>query len=308
MKVTVLYGGPSSEREVSIRGGKAVAEALRKAGHDVFTSDISPDDVSGLDRPTDVVFPVLHGFFGEDGQLQEILERRGLAFVGSGSRASKLGMDKVATKMAWQAAGLPTPAWRVVTAADDAQPPIKGPCVVKAIDGGSSIDVHVCKDPAKAASQAREAIRKVVKGHGRALVEQFVQGVELTVGLLEEQPLPALRIVPKNDFYDYESKYAAGGSQHLFDTTLPEEVVDQCWELARKANEIVGARDLARVDIIVDQSHQPYLLEINTLPGFTSTSLLPEAANKAGVPFDKLCDRLVRRAAERARKPRAVNQ
>src|SRR6478735_9956148 len=118
MKITVLYGGPSAEREVSLVSGRAVINGLKEAGHDVFPSDISPDDLSGLDRPADVIFPVLHGQFGESGELQEILERRGLPFVGSGSRASRLGMDKVATKMAWQAAGLPTPAWRVVTGSD----------------------------------------------------------------------------------------------------------------------------------------------------------------------------------------------
>ena len=127
MKVTVLYGGPSAEREVSLVSGRAVIEGLTKAGHEVFPSDISPDDLSGLDRPADVIFPVLHGQFGESGELQEILEARGLPFVGSGSKASRLGMDKVATKQAWKKAGLPTPAWRVIDAADvNRTPPIPG--------------------------------------------------------------------------------------------------------------------------------------------------------------------------------------
>src|SRR6266550_2588568 len=134
MRVTVLYGGPSAEREISLISGRAVIEGLKQAGHEVFPSDVSPTDLSGLDHPADVIFPVLHGQFGESGELQEILEQRGLAFVGSGSKASRLGMDKVATKKAWETAGLPTPPYRVVTAADRPFPQIPYSCVVKAID------------------------------------------------------------------------------------------------------------------------------------------------------------------------------
>src|SRR5213083_2009448 len=142
MKVTVLYGGPSAEREVSLVSGKAVIDGLRSMGHEVFPSDVSPTDLKGLDHPCDVIFPVLHGQFGESGELQEILEARGLPFVGSGSKASRLGMDKVATKEAWQRAGLPTPAWRVIAAGQIGKvPPVPGSCVVKPIDSGSSIDV-----------------------------------------------------------------------------------------------------------------------------------------------------------------------
>src|SRR2546423_9319930 len=168
MKVTVLYGGPSAEREVSRVSGRAVIDGLPKAGHEVFPSDISPDDLSGLDRPADVVFPVLHGQFGESGELQEILEARRLAFVGSGSKASRLGMDKVATKEAWKRAGLPTPAWRVIDASDAHRaPPIPGSCVVKPIDSGSSIDVFVCKAPAECEAQAQQAICTVVSKYGK---------------------------------------------------------------------------------------------------------------------------------------------
>src|SRR5579864_6163231 len=187
MRVTVLYGGPSAEREVSLVSGRAVIAGLESMGHQVFGSDVSPSDLSGLDHPADVIFPVLHGQFGESGELQEILEQRGLAFVGSSSTASRLGMDKVKTKQAWEAAGLPTPRYRVVTGEDRPFPQIDYSCVVKAIDSGSSIDVYVCKAPAELPAQAHEAMEKVVKRHGRALVEQFVAGPELTVGLLEEK-------------------------------------------------------------------------------------------------------------------------
>jgi D-alanine-D-alanine ligase len=298
MRITVLYGGPSAEREVSLVSGKAVIDGLVSMGHTVFPSDISPTDLSGLDHPADVIFPVLHGHFGESGELQEILESRGLAFVGSGSKASRLGMNKVETKKAWQTGGLPTPAYRVIRRGDPI-PQIPTSCVVKAIDSGSSIDVYLCKAPAELPAAAQAAIEKILSRHEAALVEQFIDGPELTVGLLEEQPLAPIRIVPKSEFFDYNAKYKATDTEHRFDTGLPADVVERCRELAKKANAIVGARDLARVDIMLDSSNNPYLLEINTLPGFTPKSLLPEAAAHAGIPFGALVDRLARRAYER---------
>ncbi|MGD0137488.1 MAG: D-alanine--D-alanine ligase [Tepidisphaeraceae bacterium] len=298
MKVTVLYGGPSAEREVSLVSGRAVIDALRSVGHDVFPSDVSPTDLSGLDHPADVVFPVLHGAFGESGELQEILEQRELPFVGSGSKASRIGIDKVRTKQIWERAGLPTPPYRVIRRGDPI-PSAPGSCVVKAIDSGSSIDVYLCKAPAEGSVQASEAIRQVLSRHESALVEKFIDGIELTVGILEEKPLAPIRIVPKREFFDYEAKYRATDTEHRFDTGLPVAVVEQCRELARRASAAVGARDLARIDIMLDTTNDPYLLEINTLPGFTPRSLLPEAAKHAGIDFGPLVDRLVRRAAAR---------
>jgi D-alanine-D-alanine ligase len=306
MKITVLYGGPSAEREVSLVSGKAVIQALRSMGHEVFPSDISPSDLSGLDHPADVIFPVLHGQFGESGELQEILECRNLAFVGSGSRASRLGMDKVKSKQAWEAAGLPTPQWQVARAdgPDGALRRIAAPCVVKAIDSGSSIDVYVCKSESK----ADEAMAKVLARHGQALIEQFISGPELTVGLFEEQPLAPIRIVPKRDFFDYEAKYKDRGTEHRFDTGLTSGVIEKCQGIAKRANDVLGCRDLARVDIMIDERNQPYLLEINTLPGFTPTSLLPEAARHAGIEFGPLVDRLARRAYERHEKGKSAGR
>ncbi|HEY1629169.1 MAG TPA: hypothetical protein VGF52_04870, partial [Tepidisphaeraceae bacterium] len=249
MKVTVLFGGPSAEREISLISGRAVIEALKAAGHEVFPSDISPSDLSGLNRPTDVIFPVLHGEFGESGELQEILEQRGLLFVGSGSVASRVGMDKIATKIAWQNAGLPTPAWKMVDRTQTT-PPIPGSCVVKPIDSGSSIDVFVCKAPAECEAQAVAGIETVLSKYGRALIEQYIDGPELTVGLLEEKPLSPIRIVPRSEFFDYQAKYKANDTEHRFETGLPDALIEQCQELARRANEAIGARDLARIDIM----------------------------------------------------------
>jgi D-alanine-D-alanine ligase len=303
MKITVLFGGPSAERPVSLVSGRAVIEALRSIGHTVYASDISPTDLSGLDRPCDVVFPVLHGEFGESGELQEILEQRGIPFVGSGSLASKLGMDKVATKRAWQRAGLPTPAWETVTRAAPATT-LAPPCVVKPIDSGSSIEVNICKSQI----EADLACDRVLEHHLDALVEQFIDGPELTVGLLEEQPLDPIRIVTRgHEFFDYDAKYNGNaGTEHRFDLGIPHQVAQRCRELAREANRVIGCRDLARVDIMLDKRLEPYLLEINTLPGFTPTSLLPEAAAHAGVDFGQLVDRLARRAHARGAEAEVV--
>ena len=297
MKVTVLYGGPSAEREVSLVSGKAVIEGLQSMGHEVFGSDVSPENLSGLDRPADVIFPVLHGQFGESGELQEILEARNLPFVGSGSVASRLGMDKVATKKAWEDAGLPTPGYELVNGKGITS--LKAPLVVKAVDSGSSVDVFICKTQ----SDIDKALAALLGKHGKALAEEFIQGPELTVGLLEEKPLDPIRIVPKVEFFDYEAKYRRTDTEHRFDTGLPPELVETCRKLAEKANAVVGARDLARVDFMIDaRTQRPYLLEINTLPGFTPKSLLPEAAAHVGIPFAQLVDRLAKRAATRGSK------
>jgi len=296
MKVTVLYGGPSAEREVSLVSGKAVAAGLREAGHMVTDIDVRPESLDdALAKPADVIFPVLHGTWGEDGQLQAILESRKLKFVGSGSAASRLGMDKAATKMAWDKAGLPTPPYELVTKANPITA-ITAPCAVKAVDSGSSVDVYICKTQA----DADKALQTLLAKHGRALVERFVKGPELTVGLLEEVALAPIRIVPKVEFFDFEAKYKRNDTEHRFDTGLPAELVQKCQRLAEKANAVVAARDLARIDVMIDEiTHDPYLLEINTLPGFTPKSLLPEAAAHAGIKFPQLVDRLVNRAARR---------
>jgi D-alanine-D-alanine ligase len=299
MNVTVLYGGPSAEREVSLISGKAVIEGLRSMGHDVFPSDVSPTDLSGLDHPCDVVFPVLHGEFGESGELQEILEQRRLPFVGSGSKASRLGMDKVATKKAWEVGGLPTPPYFTqdrTSLSPHGMDQLDVPCVVKAFGSGSSIDVYVCKT----LPDAQAALDKVLERHGKVLVEKFIKGPELTVGLIEEQPLAPIRIVPKTDWFDYEAKYKSKETEHRFDTGLSDELIARCKSLAKQANDVIAARDLARIDIMIDEAtQQPYLLEINTMPGFTPVSLLPEAARHAGIDFGPLVDRLIRRAAAR---------
>jgi D-alanine-D-alanine ligase len=299
MRITVLYGGPGAEREVSLVSGKAVAAALRKKGHEVREADITPDDLRALDVPCDVVFPVLHGEWGESGGLQELLEQRGLPFVGSGSAASRLGMDKVQTKRAWEGADLPTPPW-VVThrhSPDSTRSPgrITAPCVVKAIGSGSSIDVFVCRSE----PEVRRAMDHVLAAHGQVLVEKYIDGTELTVGILEDRALPPLRITTDRAFFDFEAKYAGNQAQHHFDLGLPEELVRSIQAMCLRAHQVIGARDLSRIDVMVDRDHKPYLLEINTMPGFTPQSLLPEMAARSGIDFESLVERLAERARAR---------
>src|SRR5437763_7921940 len=189
MKVTVLLGGPSAEREISLISGKAVIAGLRAMGHEVFASDISPADLRALDVETDVIFRVLHGAFGESGELQKILEQRGLPSVGSGSVASRIGIDKIATKRVWHSANLPPPPWEVINRTAPA-PTIGAPCVVKPIDSGSSLDVSICNNQL----DADLACDQVLSRHSEAMVERFIEGAELTIGLLEEEPLDPIRI------------------------------------------------------------------------------------------------------------------
>jgi D-alanine-D-alanine ligase len=302
MNITVLRGGPSAEREISLVSGSAVAAALRSVGHEVFESDISPADLSGLDHAADVVFPVLHGAFGESGELQEILEGRNIPFVGSGSRASRIAINKIATKQLWKRGGLPTPAWQLITRATADGDRMPAPCVIKPIDNGSSIDVLLCRTQA----QADEAFDHLLSKYREVMAEKLIEGIELTVGLLEEEPLDPIRIVVKRDFFDFDAKYKGCGTEHHFDLDLPAHVVDCCRQLGRRANQLVGARDLSRVDLMLDRENNPWLLEINTLPGFTPTSLLPEAAAHAGIEFGPLVDRLATRAVSRAAAPAPV--
>ena len=296
-RVTVLRGGPSAEREVSLAGGRAVAAAIRGLGHLVTEADISPDDLSALDVPADIVFPVLHGEFGEDGQLQALLEERGLAFVGSGSQPSRIGIDKDASKRAWQAAGLPTAPWAVVDRCGWSPPAELGPpSVVKPLTEGSSIGVSLCDTR----DSLQRVLRETIARYGRALVERRLDGPEVTVGVLGHEPLPVIQVRPAAGFYDYAAKYHRNDTAYLLDPDLDAETRRSLQDLAVKAFEAIGCRDLARIDFIVDRVAGGQLLEINTLPGFTDHSLLPKAAAHVGISFSRLVEMLLEMAWARA--------
>ena len=292
LRVTVLAGGPSAEREISLASGSAVANALKQRGHQVFVTDIGPDMLDALDHEADVVFPALHGTFGEDGTIQRIMEERGICFVGSGSKASATAIDKVATKTAAAEVGVPTPAYEVVT--PPAKPSLSAPVVVKPIAQGSSVATTIVRD----ASKLDETIAAVAGAYGQALVEQFVPGDELTVGFLGNRTLPPIRIQPRRDFYDYEAKYQDDRTEYLFETGFSSALLERAAELSRRVFEAIGCRHLARIDWMVGPDERLWFLEVNTIPGFTSHSLVPKAAARIGIPFDELVERLVRMAME----------
>jgi len=298
LRVTVLCGGPSREREVSLSGGIAVAAACRTLGHDVNVADVGPEDLTALEIPADVVFPVLHGEFGEDGALQEFLEARSRPYIGSGPAASRRAMDKVAAKAAWDRAGLPTAPW----VAFDAQPgtdlgmPFGQPAVVKPILQGSSIGIVFVN----ASESLRDAIVEGVQEWGAVLVEPRLTGRELTVGVLGRKALPVIEVRTPRTFYDYEAKYHDGSTTYHFDTGLSHDETRRVQELALAAFEVLGCRDMGRVDLILDDRRGPQLLEVNTIPGFTEHSLLPKAAARAGLDLPALAAALLEMALSRA--------
>ncbi len=301
LDITVLAGGPSDEREVSIASGSAIAAALSRIGHRVTVSDISPDNLTSLDRPADIVFIALHGAFGEDGQLQETLERRGITFTGTGAAASAIVMNKAKTKQRLIECGLPTPRFdvathsRIVAAARRWRLPV----IVKPVDSGSSVDTVIARDR----HRFLHAVTAVVRKHSQAMIEELIEGPELTVGILGNRALPVIEIRTKREFYDYQAKYIDDDTEYLFDIDLPRELLRRIQTMSVQAATALECRDFCRVDWMVDAiTHEPFILELNTIPGFTSHSLLPKAAAKAGIPFDELCQQIINLARQRARR------
>ncbi len=309
LRITVLRGGPGSERPVSLESGAAVAAALRAVGHDVFEADITPDDISALDHPADVIFGVLHGAFGEDGRLQDILEQRRLRYVGSDAASSRRAIDKHAAKECIVRAGvqaprevfLPQRTWASVSKEqlrrhiEESLTQLQLPVVVKPTCEGSSVGVVIAADTAAAVAAAQTCLAH----YGDCLLEQFIAGRELTVGILGQMPLPVLEIKPAAGFYDYHAKYEVDTTNYLFDLGMVPSEQETIEQQALAAFNALGCRDLARIDFIRDASGSLWFLEANTIPGFTSHSLLPKAAARVGISFEQLCDRIVRMALNR---------
>lgn len=299
LKITVLSGGPSSEREVSLKSGNAVAGALRSLGHDVAVADISPDRLDALDAPMDMVFIALHGSFGEDGQLQRILDERGIVYCGSGAASSRLAMNKVSAKAKFIHAGVPTPRFDVVRTdrVEQILAHWSAPVVLKPIAEGSSVDCELIHD----SRALRDVLARLTGQYGQCLIEEYVHGPELTVGVLGDEALPPIQIRTKREFYNYQAKYFDNDTEYLFDIDLPPNVLADVRALSVKAHQSLGCRDFSRVDWMIDaRTHQPYALEVNTIPGFTDHSLLPKAAARAGLSFAGLCQRIVELTCRRA--------
>jgi D-alanine-D-alanine ligase len=303
-RVVVLLGGRSAEREVSLNTGAQVAAALAERGFDVATVDTgAPGFVHEIESAhADVAFICLHGRFGEDGTIQGLLELLDLPYVGSGVLASALAINKVMSKRLYAMAGLPTPTYVTVkrglpydVVAITSE--LGGKTVVKPADEGSSLGMTIVSDPARLG----DAIEFAFGFDSLVLVERFEPGAEVTVGVIgNEYPiaLPTLEIVPKNAFYDYESKYAPGMSRHIIPARVSERERAECQRLAVEAHRLLGCAGMSRSDTIVTPDGDVFLIETNTIPGMTKTSLLPDAAAAAGIPFPELCERLVGLALE----------
>jgi D-alanine-D-alanine ligase len=292
LKITVLAGGPGMEREVSLHSGQAVFDALQRLGHHVTLRDIGPDDLTALDLPADFVFIALHGEFGEDGALQAELETRGRRYGGSGAAASRMAMNKIESKRRFERAGVPTPPYQVLDRAnfDAATKRAVLPAVVKPVAAGSSVDTSIVRS--REALAAAAAL--VVDRYGEALVERYIRGYEFTVGILGDEVLPVCEIRTKREFYDYQAKYIDDDTQYLFDLDVPATLLAEVQRVSLAAHRALGCRVFSRVDCMVDrETLDPFILEVNTIPGFTSHSLLPKAAARVGLSFDQLCQRII---------------
>ncbi len=293
-RVGVLMGGLSAERNVSLKSGNAVHHALLDLGYDAVAIDVGRDLAQVLtSEGIQVAFIALHGRYGEDGCVQGLLELMGIPYTGSGVLASALAMNKLYAKQAFAAAGLLTTPFVALQRGDSIWPddlPFKLPVVVKPVQEGSSVGVSIVKDEASFAQALDEAFRydQVV------LVEQYVKGQEVQVGILNDRPVGAIEIVPKNEFYDFEAKYTDGMAEHVFPARLLPEAYAAVQEHGLAAHRALGCDGYSRVDFLVTSNNDFYLLEVNTLPGMTALSLLPEIAQKgAGLSFEELVEKII---------------
>lgn len=300
MKIAVLYGGTSAEREVSLSSGKGIMEALEKNGHEVVGIDFNPNDLSEvISLDVDFVFLALHGRFGEDGRIQGLLDMVGIPYVGSGVLSSALAMDKAKSKRLFEKAGIRTAKDVILTKnsqveIDKLDQGFQYPIVVKPNREGSTIGLTI----AESKEELKRGINEAFKHDDVIMIEEFVSGKEVTVaviGLLgEEQALPVIEIVPKNKYYDYESKYAPGGSEHIVPARVDEAVTNDLQENAVLAHKALGCEVYSRVDFIVpNDGGSPVILEVNTLPGMTPTSLYPDAARAAGWSYEEMIEQLL---------------
>lgn len=303
-RVAVLYGGISAEREVSLASGAQVVTALRAAGYEVVPVVVGDDlaaVIAALDPRPDAVFNALHGRFGEDGAIQGVLDWLGIPYTHSGVRASALAMDKAAAKAVFAAAGLPVAQGRMVDIAElEHHDPLPRPYVVKPANEGSSVGVEIMRE----GDNRRAALAAGWRFGPQAMVEEFIPGRELTVGVMGDHALAVTEIVAGNTFYDYESKYAAGGSYHVVPAVIHPDAAAQALDMALAAHRALGCRGATRADFRYDDTAgEPgrlVLLEVNTQPGLTPTSLLPEQAAHCGMSFPQLCAWMVENAACRA--------
>ena len=289
-RVAVIMGGVSTERDISLLSGRAVARGLTEAGYDVVELDLSGRDFQ-VGEEIEAVFIALHGEFGEDGQIQEILSRRGMPYTGAGPEASRAAMDKRVSKRIFVENGIPTPEYEVLR--EGQARTLELPVVVKPACQGSSIGVHRVKDE----HTWEEALRDTLSFDSEAIVERFIDGRELTVGIVDGEAMPVVEIVAPSGWYGFDAKYTAGASQYLVPAQIDTEAYAKCRAIGLETFRVLNCEGLARVDMRYSSDKEIYVLELNSIPGFTETSLLPKAAAEAGMNFSELCDRIMATAS-----------
>jgi D-alanine-D-alanine ligase len=295
LNITVMLGGPSAEREVSLRTGTAVAKALRSLGHQVH--ELDPVDATWTLPPkTDVVFLALHGTYGEDGTVQEQLEKLGVPYTGCDPEASRIAFDKVLTKQRCVAAGVPTAKFEVFDSAAVSWPiGWTPPVILKPVRQGSSVGLQFVDR----VENFHEALAEALRFDSQVLMEEKILGRETTVGILDGKPLPVVEVKVKEGGFDYKNKYTPGASEHFCPADFDVATTKKIQDAALGAFNAIGGRDYARVDVMVRANGDPIVLEVNTLPGMTELSLLPDAAKAAGINYAQLCQRMIDLALRR---------
>lgn len=339
MNIAVVYGGISTERNVSIAGGRAVVKALRSKGHNVIAIDpaLGADKerqaenlISNIEAVTtndelskysarsiiecvnsdlfdniDCAFLVLHGKYGEDGMIQSLLELRGIPYTGSNVRASALAMDKITSKYIFAANGIVTPAWELLHPQDaedeefinDLKKTLGKNIVIKPSDQGSAIGLSIIQNGYN--TEIADAIKFVNQYSNHILAERYIEGRELTVAIIDQEAMPVVEIIPDEGTYDYKHKYSKGHTQYVCPAEIPDDVADFVQNMALAAHNAIGCSCFSRIDFRLDHDMQPFCLEVNTLPGFTETSLVPMAAKANGIEFPDLCEQLIDIAAKK---------
>lgn len=293
LKIAVAMGGPGSENNVSMASGKAVLKALTDAGCNAVELIVS-DHTINVSGDVDVVFNTIHGTFGEDGSLQRLLGEQGVAYTGAGVMTSELAFDKILSKKKFIEAGVPTPMSEVVDCSDGlVMPKMNLPYVIKPPREGSSVGVHLCRT----LDEAKAAMEDAIQFSNDVLIEQLVEGKELTVGVLDGEVLPVVHIAPRSGFYDMSNKYpwmtGSGGTDYYCPAELSAEATKKVQDAALAAHKALGIEVYSRVDVLLDANENPYVLEANTIPGMTESSLLPKAAKAAGYEFAELCMKII---------------
>ncbi len=293
LKIAVAMGGPGSEHDVSMASGKAVLRALKDAGCNAVELIVTERSIS-VPEDIDMVFNTIHGTFGEDGGLQKLLDEQGVDYTGAGAISSELAFDKILSKKKFIEAGVPTPRSEMVDCADGLKiPEMDLPYVVKPPREGSSVGVHICRT----LDEAKSAMEDAMKFSNDVLVEQFVEGKELTVGVLDGEVLPVVHIAPRSGFYNMNNKYpwmsGDGGTDYYCPADLSPELTKIVQDAALAAHKSLGIEVYSRVDVLLDEDGNPYVLEANTIPGMTESSLLPKSAKVAGYEFSELCMKII---------------